>query len=335
MSKELTTSSANLTKSLEEVNKRKAEIDAIGNQCLQISVVDDTTLSIAQQNLSKANQMAQFVEAKLTEIKAPYWAACKQIDKMKKEIPDILSKGIDHIKLQVKSWEMARLEEARLKQEEINRQLAEESAKIQAENKRKQDIKDYISNHAIPVLKKMYDGCVSIEKCDNALSNIETKFKPREYFEEFADEAYEIRDNYIELIKSKKDQLLKSNDLSDTERELFKQREELALQKAKLAEREAEVKAQEEKNRLELEERERLDAAQEESDKLANELLLSKTKNIRFTWKFELVDKSKLTQEWITLDESAVRAFMKEKKDSLQEGECNGVRFYKEMSVIS
>jgi hypothetical protein len=55
----------------------------------------------------------------------------------------------------------------------------------------------------------------------------------------------------------------------------------------------------------------------------------------RQTWKFELVDKSKLTQEWITLDESAVRAFMKEKKDSLQEGECNGVRFYKEMSVIS
>jgi len=97
-----------LSDKLEVVTRVKEELESVGKVCQQMKVVDETSLAIAQQNLSKANQLAKFVEDKREEIKAPYLNAGKTIDKICKDLVVEINKGILHIKSQVKEWEVAR-----------------------------------------------------------------------------------------------------------------------------------------------------------------------------------------------------------------------------------
>ena len=74
--------------------------------------------------------------------------------------------------------------------------------------------------------------------------------------------------------------------------------------------------------------------AQAERLRLDAEQQANKTRGVKYLWKFELVDKTKLSEDWITMDESAVKEFLKAKKDTLKDGEViSGVRFYKDQSV--
>lgn len=335
MSKELALL-PNLTKELNVITELKAQIDIMGTQCLQIKVVDDSTLSIAQQNLSKATQMVNFIEEKRVIIKEPYLASGKFIDKTCKDLTEKLLSGTLHLKTEVRNWETARLAEAKAKQDEIDRKAAEDRQKIQEDIDRKQKIQDYINEKAIPALIRLVENCSSIEKCDFALNNIENAYKPREFFQEFSDHAYSVRDNYIAIIKTKKLQLEYADTMSDEQKELAKEKEEIALAKAKMEEREAKIKEAEDKIIADSMAKELELTLRAEKDKIANEALMSKTKNVRYTWKFELVDKTQLKPEWITLDEAAVKEYIKGRKDILNDGETiNGIKFYKEMSVVS
>jgi hypothetical protein len=56
--------SPELQKNLDIILSVKTEIDALGQNALQIKVVDETTLSVAQQNLSSINQIVKNIEDK-------------------------------------------------------------------------------------------------------------------------------------------------------------------------------------------------------------------------------------------------------------------------------
>lgn len=224
MSQELTITT-DLQKSLDSINAFKVQIDLIGRQCKLIEIKDELTLAIAQQNLSKANQMAIFVEEKRVQIKAPYLAAGKLVDETAKKIVSELHAGIAHIKIQVSAWEKARQKEAKDKQDAIDAELAAEKAKLES----------------LPLTNEVVNDFVT------------------------------------------------------------KQEE-----------------------------------AQAEKERLAAELASNKTRGIRYQWKFELVDKAKLPQEWITLDSDAVKQHLKEFKGELVDGEViQGVKFYKEIIVTA
>ena len=76
--------------------------------------------------------------------------------------------------------------------------------------------------------------------------------------------------------------------------------------------------------------------AAKEQELLAKQEELAKTSKISKIWKFELVDKSKLCPEWITVDESAVKTYLAENKDKLESGQIvNGVKFMQDLSVKS
>jgi hypothetical protein len=215
--------SAELTpvqKSLNVILSVKKEIDAIGAQCKLIKIKDDLTLAIAQQNLSKANQMANFVEEKRVLIKQPHWDNCVTIDNTAKSITKELKEGMDHIKKEVKAYETLKQAEDKALQNKIDADLAAEKAKLAA----------------LP--------------------------------------------------------------LTDDVVEKFNQ-----LQTSAQASKEI--------------------------------LSVGKTRGIRHVWKFELVDKSQLPPEWITIDEEAVKEWMKENKDGLTESVVNGVKFYKDISVVA
>ena len=61
-----------LDKNLALLSNFKQQADEVGNLCLQITITDETTLAIGQQNLAKANQLAKAIEEKRKAIKQPY-----------------------------------------------------------------------------------------------------------------------------------------------------------------------------------------------------------------------------------------------------------------------
>jgi hypothetical protein len=335
MNKELILVSPEIEKAMKIITSLKGDIDKLASNLSFIKIVDEGTLSIAQQNLSKATQMVNFIEEKRVLIKEKPLAECKWIDKTCKDLPENLVKAITGVKKQVLDWDNAKKEEAASKQAEIDRVAAEEKAKLQAEADRKQVIQDYLNNKAIPTLKSTYEACVDAAACDLKIAWIERGFKPREFFQEFADEAYKIKDNYIDLIKTKKEQYESANTLSDTEKEIAKQKEDIALQKAEMAQREANIKAAEEKIKLDNEQKQK-DLEAEEVRKLTEaQSYLNKTKGIRYNWGFELNNIEEVPVEWLTLDETKVKEYIKENKDKLKEGLFNGVRFIKKASVTA
>lgn len=333
---EIAVSNPQLTKSLAILESLKAEIDTQANNCLQIKVVDESTLAVCQQNLSKINQLVKTVDEKRIEIKAPYLEASKSIDSTAKSLTEMAVKAVEHLKNEVKEWEKARIERERKAQEELDRKFLEETAAREAEANRKAAINDYIQNKALVTLKSLYESCVDVDSCVKAQQVIEENYKPREFFQEYADLAYQYRDNYLTMIRTKQVAFAHTGMMSEEELKLRAEKEAIANQKMELAAKEAELAAKEaeiEAGRLRKAEEERL---QQEAEKLKMEADSDKTRGVRHTWKTELVDKSKLIQDWIAVDEAAVKEYLKANKETIKDGEIiNGVKFYKEISITA
>ncbi len=120
-----------LAASLVGLSALKDELDTVANNCLQIKVICETSLSIAQQNLSKANGLVKAVEAKRVELKQPSIDEGRLIDSTAKSLTGALNTALVHAKNQIKSFEIK-------KQEEIAKKLMlakteEDAAQIELE----------------------------------------------------------------------------------------------------------------------------------------------------------------------------------------------------------
>lgn len=331
---EVMTVSLKLQADLDILQAFKSQVDIVGLNLQQIVVIDETSLAVCQQNLSKANNLLNSIEEKRVLIKDPYFQSGKLIDSTAKILSEELVAGIKKAKDQVAAWEKARIAEAKAKQDEIDRQLAEKAAVDKAEQERKDNIRAYIRDKATPLLQKMYADCTTVEICSQKLQSIEKNYKPKEFFEEYVGEAYELRDNYINLIKAKKKQLEKASTMSDAEVELALEKEAIAVQKANMALREAELKAKEQEAEDKKNAKDAEEAAEKEKQRLSAEAELNRTKGIRFTWVFELADIKSVPLDWLTLDEAKVKEWIKSNKNDLKDGDIfDGVKFIKKMGV--
>ncbi|MFA7289593.1 MAG: hypothetical protein WC055_12020 [Melioribacteraceae bacterium] len=328
--------SAELQKNLDILQAFKAQVEEMSTNCMQIQIVDDTSLAVAQQNLSKVNALLTNTKNKITSIRKPYNDELKQIAAIGSTLTEPLEKAVEYLKIGVGEWEKKRLAEAAEKQAKIDQELAQKRALEQAEEDRKAKIRAYISEKSSPLLKKMYSDCTSVEICDKNLLSIANNYKPREFFQEFADEAYELKDNYVNLIKTKKEQLLSADQMSEAEIELALERERIAIEKNNMLLREAELKSKEEAARLEKEKKESEEKAAIEKQRLADEAEANKTRGIRYTWGFEINDIKAVPLDWLTLDEVKVKERLKSNKDGLKDGDIvDGVKFLKKMGVSS
>lgn len=318
------------------INALQVQVDAIGTQCLQIQIVDDSTLAIGQQNLSKANSIAKSIEDSRKKIKEPYLSAGKLIDSTCAKLTETIEKGMAHIKSEVGKWEKERLAILAAKQAEIDAKAKEEDQKRIAEEIRKQDILTFISNTLKPYLQSTYEGLKSAADCDKFLTYINKNFPGVDKFQEYLPDAIQIRDNYIDLIKGKKAQFSAAANISDTELALLKQKEKLAILQQELDAEKLRIKQAEEAAEAEKKRKEAEELAMLEKAKLQAQSDLEKTKGVRYIWKFELVDIEFAPKEWLTIDEAKVKEYMKANKDSLKDNEViNGIKFYKESSVVA
>jgi hypothetical protein len=74
-------------------------------------------------------------------------------------------------------------------------------------------------------------------------------------------------------------------------------------------------------------------------DNINHELAMlesQKASNIRHNWKFDVVDISKVPTQFLIVDETKVREWIKANKESLNDGDIiAGIKFYKEVSVVT
>jgi len=335
--KEITVANPQLAKDLAIINALQIQVDAIGTQCLQIQIVDDSTLAIGQQNLSKANSIAKSIEESRKKIKEPYLAAGKLIDQTCAKLTETIDKGMAHIKSQVGNWEKLRLEAAAKAQAEIDAKAKIEADKLAADKARKDSILDFISNILKPYLQATYESLKSAEDCDKFLAYIDANFPKEDKFQEYLADANQIRDNYIDLIKGKKAQFNTAANISESELALLKEKERLTKLQQELDNERLRVKQLEEQAAADKARREGEELAELEKAKLQAAVDLEKVKGIRYLWRYELVDIEFAPKEWLQLNDTAVKEYLKENKDKgLKDGEViNGVKFFKESSVVA
>lgn len=94
-----------MQKDLSSLMALKAEIDTVGLNCQQIKVMDISTLAVAQQNLSKAVNIAAEIETKRKAIKEPYLVGGKLIDSTAKTLTETLELGVKSIKSEIANWQ--------------------------------------------------------------------------------------------------------------------------------------------------------------------------------------------------------------------------------------
>jgi hypothetical protein len=325
--------SPELQVSLDQINQFKAEVDKVGENCLKIKVVDEGTMSIATNNLSKVNDLVNLIEAKRVEIKAPYLSSGTLIDQTAKSIAEKAIAAVAHLKEELKQWEFKRIELENKKREELQKEHEKKLAEIEAQDKKRKEIQAYISDELTPWLKKQYAGIKTAEEADKVLNTLKAKWPPAERFGEFLEQGNDLRDSYISLIETKRGQILNAENISEEEKAIVKQREELVQQREAIAKKERELLEKEVSIAAEKAKKEAEVKLKEEQERLAKEGA-EKAAKTRKIWKFELVDKTKLKPEWITVDEAAVKQYLKDNKDNTKHGDIvNGIKFYQEFNV--
>ena len=325
--------SPELQNSLEQINQFKEEVDKVGENCLKIKVVDEGTMSIATNNLSKVNDLVNLIEAKRVEIKAPYLSSGTLIDQTAKSIAEKAIAAVAHLKQELKQWELQRIELENKKREELQKEHEKKLAEIEAQKQKRKQVESYISNELTPWLKKQYAFIKTAEDADKILNTLKTKWPPAEKFGELLEQGNDLRFSYISLITTKKEQIINADSINEEEKAIVKQKEDLIQQRELIAKKERELLEKEAAIAAEKAKKEAEAKLKEEQDRLAKEEA-EKAAKTRKTWKFELVDKTKLKPEWITVDESAVKQYLKENKDKIKHGEIiDGIKFYQEVNV--
>lgn len=316
--------------SLQKITVLKEEIDTMSSQALNIKVSDSTTLSVAENNLSQINDIVKLVESKRKEVKDPYLQACKTIDETCKTLVESAQKSIAYLKEEIKTYEIKRQEEQRKKEAELEKKKQEELEKLEKERAEKESQYKYIHETLSPWLQKQYSAIDSPEKGTKLLSTIEEKWPDDTKVGFYKEDAANLKASYVQLISSKITQLSDAGNISEAQANIIKQREELIKQKEELAAKEKAIKALEEAEEAERKKKELEAQLAKEKKKLEEE----KSAKTRKTWKFELVDKSKLIPDWIAIDEDVVKSYLRDNKESIKDGEViNGIKFYQEISV--
>ena len=100
---------------------------------MQIKVTDDSTLSVCQQNLSKLNKLVKTVKDKGKELSDPYYNAYKQIQAATKDLILEAETAVDHMKNEVKEWEIKKEKSLIELKAELEAKAQESAAELLAE----------------------------------------------------------------------------------------------------------------------------------------------------------------------------------------------------------
>lgn len=280
-------------------------------QVMQIKVSDETSLAIANQKLSFVNNHLKVIEEKREELKAPINKEGKLIDSTAKELKAPLEQAITYLKNEILEWN-----KEVMRQEAALRAKAAEEANIAAEKR----ITDYIKQ-VKDWLADQLAATKTIEHGQGIMESIKG-LQPASVMGKFEPEYTELISSYKVLFIKKVSELSGLLPAGTTDNDVKELGGHLAGHIDNIA---AENNAKQEIAVM----------AQEEIKQEIVNLDATKANNVRFNWKFEVVDIKEVPLDFLMVDEAKVREYIKNNKDILEERTSNGIRFFKEMSVVT
>lgn len=314
MAKKKTAESTEAVATITPVNKFGVSLEMLTElsaQVMQIKVKDETSLAIANQKLSYVSNHLKVIEEKYEELKAPIRKAGKEVDSANNELKAPMLAAKEYLKNEILEWN----KEVMRKEAELRAKAAEE-ANVAAEKR----ITDYI--------KQVKDWFVSqlaqttaVEHGTGMLESIKG-LQPAVMMGKYSAEYTELINSYTLLFQTKIKELQVSVAPGTTESNLQTLGGHLAGHIDNIA---TETTAKQEMAVM----------AQEEIKQDIANLDATKANNVRFNWKFEVVDIKEVPLDFLMVDEAKVREYIKNNKDILEERTSNGIRFFKEMSVVT
>ena len=279
-----------------------------------INVIDETSLAVANQQLSKTKQITNLIESARKELKEPYFQAGKQIDALAKALDVPLEEKVSDVKSkillynkEVEKKKQADLLEIQAKQKIVeDQQKALQQAEIDKANKLQIDI--------VAFEKKAFDtikGCSTMEDLGQAYKSYVTEL-PIEYGDV-------VKNRIISIGVAKKNMLTTPS--VDTTNAFNIAYATVTGTEVKVEAKVIEVPA--------------AITAQLEQEKQAI-AIQSAPSNIRKTWTFEVENFFNLPTEWLMPNEKAIAEWQKENKESMSEGMIyKGVKFFTKETVVT
>jgi hypothetical protein len=279
-----------------------------------IEVVDETRLAVANQQLSKTKQITNFIESTRKELKEPYFEAGKQIDALAKKISTPLEEKIQEVKNKMLSYNQVEAEKKRVALEALEKEkkrLEDEQAKAQAEaNENHLKLQVQITKFESEAFGKIHSA-TTMADLSSAFTLFVLAFPP-EYGEVVKDRIKTLG-------------LAKKNLLNATTPEA------ISVYQKEYDKAYATVTGTEVKIQAPVIQMPSFDKIEEAKASIE----ISTPSNVRKTWTFEIENISNVPLEWLMVDESMVKEFMKKEKESLTEGMVyNGIKFYLKETIV-
>ncbi len=322
---------AEVNKALKKFDDAKKQAEEYAKKINEIEITDDTSRKASYDLISDANKAAKFVDDVRTEIKKPYFEIGKAIDNAAKLITDPLNKAVAGGKVKLKEWDDAETKRKKDEQEAADKLKADEEANLQKDAEAKQKKLDFftkVENWAKGQLIKAInpETCVAFGNSLNNYLTEEFKVKMGEF-----NTSFEVMINsYKGILKLRHEMYSKATELTEDEKQMISEaiilEEEINEKRAKVTEL---------RNKMEIsklaKQQEVLNTTKEE----APIALIPTSSPKRKTWKFELVDKTKVALDFLMLDEAKVKEYMSTHKDKMKDGDIiNGIKYFIEESVV-
>ncbi len=290
-------------KGLEEFNKLKASIDEHVKNLLLIKVTDETSQAVANQQLSKAKQLDKEVDARHALVKEEALRFCQSADLAKRTLKAPLAPATLHVETELL---------------EYNKKVEANNQAILIELERQQGILQQeaeASQQALITQMGEFEAR-AFKLINEATTPADLSFVYTNYVIAFP-AVYDanIKDRISKLGKAKLN-VVQFPGSAHEETYLFMRDEYLGVKQEIVAPVVAPVP--------------QFDVIEAKKSVIAN----SSSTNIKKTWKHEVVSLEAVPLAWLIVDESKVKAFIKENSDKFVDGDIlNGIKYFLESSV--
>lgn len=299
---------------------------------MSITITDDETLAVAENNASQVKVMIDRTEAARKDLKDPYYQTGLTVDQVAKGIKDRLEAFKQRFSLAITGWksvqeaaERVKLDAKKKELETIEKEKTEEADKI-VRLTRTVYARLYGGSYVLGSgEEKISNGCYTGEDCDKLAMALHNNFPAADTFKYFPDRRETL---YIEATKAIRTHKMNLIDLtSDTpgvKNSATKRIQENKLNAGLIVEKTNDVLAKKISQEVKKEIR-----AGEADVKAA-------AKGTRKILKFRVMEEEKVTREYLSVDNGKIRDWMEGQnadiKQQLMEGNqpIPGVQFYVE-----
>jgi len=324
-----------------QVKKLFIEIDTkikhFEQYAAKIAVETDDSLVIAENNISELNEILRNIEKVRKLRKDPYYKASKMID----EFAKTLSKPLEEVKSAIGSaitnYKKIQAAAAKIEAEKVAKEAEKKAKEKNEESDRIIRIRSQLTARIYggnwndkTGQAKTSRGCLKSADCE-ILSTIIDKNIPK------PDEFIHYRESYEQMVQDVKNLLAEHKaNLLLTESESEESRED-----AMAGIMTARTKAESDSAKTSEEMKKKIDAETEKEIKGSEKEIKEARKGIRKNIKFDVYDFAKVPRKFLTLDETAVREWIKANdeivKQKLEDGEViiDGMNVFYEDSYVS